>query len=130
MRYRFIRPPRVIDPMHGGILPGAESFNETGIQLSKLFAIGNSGALTLSADALQGNSFHPDTTSADFAWLVRAAGSFMAGDNTPCEIGVSLTQGVNNPAEQTKTIVAGADAKTKLHLNSNNKNDCTGGSII
>jgi hypothetical protein len=114
--YPFIRTPRVMDPAAAQLLPGKESFNEVGLQGSELIAVSDNLATTISVDLLQGNSFHPDTTTADFGWLARMANSFLVGDKAPSEIGISLTQGTNDPAAKTKSLVAGGDIKTKISL--------------
>ena len=114
--YPFIRTPRVMDPAAAQLLPGEESFNEVGVQGSELIAVSDNFATTISVDLLQGNSFHPDTSTADFGWLARVANSFLVGDKAPSEIGISLTQGTNDPAAKTKSLVAGGDLKTKVAL--------------
>jgi hypothetical protein len=114
--YPFIRTPRVMDPAVAQLLPGEESFNEVGLQGSELIAVSDNFATTISIDLLQGNSFHPNTTTADFGWLARVANSFLVGDKAPSEIGISLTQGTNDPAAKTKSFVAGGDIKTKISL--------------
>ncbi len=58
--YPFIRTPRVLDPGAAGLLPGEESFDEPAIQVSTLFPVTDNWSVMLSADALQGSSFHPD----------------------------------------------------------------------
>src|SRR5690349_7473940 len=49
----FAERPRVL----AAYLPGDESFNETGFELSERLALPGDLALTISADALQGDSF-------------------------------------------------------------------------
>jgi hypothetical protein len=116
--YPFIRTPRIMDPVAAQLLPGEESFNEVGLQGSELIAVSDNLAMTISVDLLQGNSFHPDTSTADFGWLARVANSFLVGDKAPLEIGISLTQGTNDPVAKTKSLVAGGDIKTKISLSS------------
>ena len=121
-----------------GYLPGDEAFNETGVQLSEQFAAGSS-AITLSLDALQGDSFRrPRETSgasndpleADpeggdhaasprTAVLGRASAFVPIDDRSGLELGVSATQGTNNVAAGTTTTVFGADAKAKLWRSAN-----------
>jgi hypothetical protein len=114
--YPFIRTPRVMDPTIARLLPGDESFNDIGLQASTLIPVAGSYAILLSADLLQGDSFHPDTTTADFGWIARAVNSFVIADAVPTEIGVSLTQGTNDPAHQTRSLIGGADLKTKITI--------------
>jgi hypothetical protein len=114
--YPFIRTPRIIDPTAAQLLPGEESFNEVGLQGSELIAVSDNFATTISVDLLQGDSFHPDTTTADFGWLVRVDNSFLVADKVPSEFGLSLTQGTNDPAARTTDLVAGGDVKTKIAL--------------
>jgi hypothetical protein len=115
-------------------LPGDESLNETGVQVSDLIPIG-SVALTASADWLQGDSYRlaraPDPASltdpllsdpdgGDRQGEPRAAGlgrlsAFIPiGDRSGLELGASGTQGTNNAAAATKTTVLGVDAKAKI----------------
>jgi len=114
--YPFIRTPRIADPAAAGLLPGEESFNEVGLQGSEFIAVTDNFAVTVTVDLLQGNSFHLDTTTADFGWLARVANSFLVGDKAPSEIGISLTQGMNDPFTKTKSFIAGGDLKTKVAL--------------
>lgn len=119
-----------------GYLPGDEAFNETGLQLSEQFAAGSS-AVTLSLDALQGDTFRrlretsgasndPLVTNPDGAGgadqeasprtavLGRASVFTPIDDRSGLEWGVSATQGTNNVAAGTTTTVFGADVKAKL----------------
>jgi hypothetical protein len=114
--YPFIRTPRIADPGEAGLVPGEESFNEVGVQASELLAVTDNFAMTVTADLLQGNSFHPDTSTVDFGWLVRVANSFLVADNVPSEFGLSLTRGTNDPAAKTNDCIAGGDIKTKIAL--------------
>jgi hypothetical protein len=117
--YSFIRTPRIMDPTIGKLLPGDESFNETGVQTSSLIPVEGSYSLLISGDLLQGNSFHPDTATANFAWIARVVNSFVLGDNVaPSELGFSITQGTNDPANGTKDLVLGVDFKSKIALSS------------
>ncbi len=121
-----------------GYLPGDEAFNETGVQLSEQFAAGSS-AVTLSLDALQGDSFRRtressgasndplevDGEGADqdasprTALLGRASAFVPIDDRSGLELGLSATQGTNNVAAGTTTTVLGADAKAKLWRSAN-----------
>jgi hypothetical protein len=113
-------------------LPGEESFNETGVQLSEQLALPHDIALTVSGDWLQGDSFRrarvpsgaandPLASGGDdglaeprAAGLGRVAAFVPAGERSGVELGVSATQGTNNAAAGTRTSVLGADAKAKL----------------
>jgi hypothetical protein len=114
--YPFIRAPRVMDPGAARLLPGEESFNDIGVQVSSLLPVTGSYAVLISGDLLQGDSFHPDTITADFGGIVRVVNSFIIADNAPAEIGLSLTQGVNDPGNKTRGTIAGVDLKTKIVL--------------
>jgi len=116
-------------------LPGAESLNESGLQLSEQFALPGAVALTVSADWLQGNSFRiarePSGAANDPLALAGAAGdgdraleprpaglgrvsAFVPiGDRSGLELGTSYTEGTNNVAAGTRTSVFGGDAKLK-----------------
>lgn len=126
-------------------LPGTESFSETGLQLSRQWALPGDVALTASADWLQGDSFRRErapsgaandpltalvsasaaNTGPDRANEPRPAGlgrlsAFIpAGDRSGIELGASYTQGTNNVAAATRTSVWGGDVKAKLWRNAN-----------
>jgi hypothetical protein len=108
--YPFIEAPRVI----AAILPGEDGFNEAGVQASIMLPSAGSWASQLSADVLNGNSFHPDEPKSVSAWIGRWSNSLLINDTVPVEIGVSATQGTNNTVWKTKTGVYGADIKTKI----------------
>jgi hypothetical protein len=114
--YPFISTPRVMDPGIAKLLPGEESFNDVAVQASTLVPVAGSWAILASGDLLQGDSFHPDTMTANFGWLARIDNSFVIADIAPSAIGLSLTQGTNDPAQKTRSLVAGADVKTKIAL--------------
>jgi hypothetical protein len=114
--YPFIRTPRVIAPGMAMLLPGEESFNDAGLQASSLIPLSYNYAVSVSADLLQGDSFHPDTSTADFGWVARMVNSFIIADRAPNEVGFSLTRGINDPVYHTKSMAAGADLKTKITL--------------
>lgn len=108
--YSFIETPRVMFAM----LPGDEGYNEVGWQVSYLLPAMGSWASVLSADVLNGSSWHPDEIKSAAAWVGRWNNSFLINDITPLDIGVSATQGTNNAKWKTKTSVYGADIKTKI----------------
>ena len=117
-------------------LPGEEAFNETGLQLSKLFALPGDAALTASVDWLQGDTFrreplahdhedehaakaehdHEDETDGPTrpAVLGRLSAFFPAGEQSGLELGVSGTHGTNHVEAAARTTVLGVDAKAKL----------------
>jgi hypothetical protein len=125
--YPFAERPRVL----AAYLPGDESLNETGLQLSKQFALPHDIALTASADWLQGDSYRlpRDTTGGAAgaqgaggiddesaprpAGLGRLSAFVPIGDRSGLELGTSYTQGTNNVAAGARTAVWGADAKLK-----------------
>lgn len=116
-------------------LPGEESLNETGVQLSEQFALPHDVALTVSADWLQGDTFRrareavagndPLHTEGDRAaeprpaGLARAAAFVPAGERSGVELGVSFARGTNDVAAATRTTLLGADAKAKLWRSAN-----------
>ncbi len=113
-------------------LPGDDSFNETGVQLSERLPAPGDVALTASVDALQGDGFRITRTttgalndpllgaSGDRAGEPRTAalGRLSAfvpiGDRSGLELGTSATQGTNNVAAAARTTLLGGDAKLKL----------------
>jgi hypothetical protein len=111
--YPFLRTPRVLAPDVAKILPGEESFNDLAAEVSTLIPVFGSWAITSSVDFLGGRSFHPDEEEIAHAWLAHISNSFMAGPSA-CDIGASITQGINNVAANTKTTVLGVDAKIKV----------------
>ncbi|MDP2983498.1 MAG: hypothetical protein Q8O92_09245 [Candidatus Latescibacter sp.] len=113
--YPFIRTPRVLDPQTAKLLPGEGSFNDTAVQVSTLIPMIGSWTTILSADFLQGDSFHPDTSDVAHGLLTHISNSFMAGPAS-VDIGGSLTQGINNIKAETKSTIIGSDAKAKIVL--------------
>lgn len=113
-------------------LPGEESFNETGVSLSRRFPIVGDFSVNASLDWLQGDSFRiarepsgapgdplagggdDDAGQARAAWLGRLTGSTLVGDQSALEFGLSATGGTNNVAAHARTRVYGADVKAKL----------------
>lgn len=113
-------------------LPGEESFNETGLSLSRRFPIVGDFSVNASLDWLQGDSFRiaraasgdagdplasggdDDAGQTRAAWLGRLSGSTLVGDQSALEFGVSATGGTNNVAARARTRVVGADVKAKL----------------
>jgi hypothetical protein len=115
-------------------LPGEESFNETGLDLSYRLPLPTSWSVTASGDVLQGDSFRvprepsaaPDdplvldpeagdrASEPRAAWVGRLAAFAPVGDRSGVELGVSATQGTNNVAAAARTLVLGGDVKAKL----------------
>jgi hypothetical protein len=130
--YPFAERPRPL----AAYLPGGESFDETGVSLSEMFALPGDASLTASADWLQGDTFRiarepsgaandplatagpgGDGDRADEprpAWNGRLAGFVPVGDRSGVEIGLSAAGGTNNVAAATRTAVLGVDVKAKL----------------
>jgi hypothetical protein len=111
--YPFIDRFRVL----AAYLPGDESYNEIGGQVSYRLPFPGDVSSILSADVLQGNSFHPNEDGSRPAWLGRWSNFFLVKDPSALELGVDVSQGVNNVAAKTMTTLYGADAKLKWWLN-------------
>jgi hypothetical protein len=111
--YPFIERFRVME----AYLPGEESFNETGGQLSYLLPLPGDIASTLSVDVLQGTSFHPDEEASRPAVVGRWSNFILLKDPSALEIGVSVAQGTNNVAQKTSSTIFGVDVKAKLWRN-------------
>ena len=113
--YPFIRTPRVLSPDGAALLPGEESFNDIGIDLSTLIPVSDNWAITPSIDFLEGGSFHPgeETQAGAHGWLAHLSCAFAAG-NTAFDAGFSATRGINNADDETVTAVLGADLKLKM----------------
>jgi hypothetical protein len=120
--YPFAERPHVL----AEYLPGEESFNETGLSLSRRFPIAGDFSINASADWLQGNTFHaaeegaeePDP-NADLtrpAFLGRLSGFSLIGEQSALEFGVSGTEGTNDVSAGTRTRTWGADAKVKAWI--------------
>jgi hypothetical protein len=112
-------------------LPGDDSFDETGVQLSERLPAPGDIALTASVDALQGDSFRIARTAGALndplrgaladrageprtAALGRLSAFVPVGDRSGLELGTSATQGTNNVAAAARTTLLGGDAKLKL----------------
>jgi len=135
--YPFADRPRVL----ASYLPGADSFDESGLELSEQFALPHDVALTVSGDWLQGNTFRRERTATPFAndplalagaggdgdhaleprpaGLGRVAAFVPIGDRSGLELGTSVTQGTNNVAAAARTTVWGGDAKLKYWTSAN-----------
>lgn len=114
-------------------LPGEEAFNETGLQLSKLFGLPGDVAMIASVDWLQGDTFrreplaeHEHEAASELAHeeesstptrpaaLGRLSAFVPAGERSGVQLGVSATRGTNNVEAASRTTVLGLDAKAKL----------------
>jgi len=112
-------------------LPGDESFNESGLELSERLPSPGESSLVASLAWLQGDSFRqvrgdtigsgdPISLSGDRseesrpAVLGRLSAFSLIGERSGLDFGLSATSGTNNVAAGTRTTVYGADAKAKL----------------
>ncbi len=114
-------------------LPGDESLNETGLEVSVRLPSPGDVAITAAVDWLQGDSFRRDRepSGMDNDPLLEAQDGDRAGEPRPAalgrlsafapvgersglELGLSATEGTNNVAAGTRTRVIGCDAKAKL----------------
>src|SRR5262245_60835164 len=118
-------------------LPGVESYNETGLDVSYRLPLPGTTSVTAYGDVLQGDSFRiartpsgspddpllgPDGDRADeprAAWVTRLASFTGIGDRSGIELGFSATQGTNNVAAASRTLVLGGDVKAKLWTSAN-----------
>ena len=134
-QYAFAERPGVL----AAYLPGEESYNETGMDVSYRLPLPIAWSVTASADVLQGDSFRrprdasalPDDpliqdpengdaqTEPRAAWLGRLATFAPVGDRGGVELGFSATQGTNNVAAGARTLVLGGDVKAKLWTGAN-----------
>lgn len=108
--YPFIETPRVLAAM----LPGDDGFNDVGAQASILLPTSGSWASILSADVVNGSSFHPDETKSLAGWVGRWSNSFLLSETAPLEVGLTAARGTNSVLWKTKTNVYGADVKVKI----------------
>ena len=117
-------------------LPGTESYNETGADLSARLPSPGDWSFTASADVVQGNSFRltridsgapndpllsGDDRAAESrpALVGRLAAFGQIGDRSGFELGLSATDGTNNVAAAAHTTVFGVDGKLKLWTSAN-----------
>jgi hypothetical protein len=108
--YPFINRPRVL----AAYLPGDESYNDIGGQLSYRLPLPGDLSSTLATDVLQGGTFHPGESVSRPAWVARWANFFTLKDPSSMEIGISATEGTNDVLHATHTLIYGVDAKAKL----------------
>jgi hypothetical protein len=120
-------------------LPGTESFNETGLDVSYRLPLPGTWSVTASGDVLQGDSFRiareagvalndpllidPEggdhTSEPRSAWVGRLAAFAPVGDRSGVELGFTATGGTNNVAARARTQVLGGDVKAKLWSSAN-----------
>lgn len=110
----------------GKFLPGDDSYDETGVNVSGRIPMPGDIALTASADILQGDSFQSAAdslprgkTKAHNAYVSRLSAFIPIGDRSGLELGATGTQGVNDIYSGAKTTVVGGDAKLKLWVSDN-----------
>ncbi|MBL8024804.1 MAG: hypothetical protein JNL74_00240 [Fibrobacteres bacterium] len=109
----FMEAPRSMRPDDGGLIPGEESFNDVGAQLSTLIPISDIYALTLSGDLLQGNSFHMEESGTAYAWNGRILNSFSFDNGLLCEVGFSGARGFKTITPHDASFLFGGDFKAK-----------------
>jgi hypothetical protein len=111
--YPFIDPPR----SWVSLMPGdGEGFNEAAFQVSALLPTPGDWASTLSADAIQGSSFHPDDERSRIGWLGRWSNAFLLGETGALEAGVSGATGWDDVDAKARGYLLGADLKAKFAL--------------
>jgi hypothetical protein len=116
----------------GTYLPGEESFNETGIDLSRRIPVAGDFSINLQLNWLQGNSMRLEREASDASddplneggdddaeltrptILGRVSGFTMVGERSALEFGITAAQGTNNVAAGTRSTLLGADIKAKL----------------
>ena len=108
----FIDPPRSAQ----SLLFGEEGFNETAVEASDLLPTPGDWASTLYADVIEGRAFHEGQAGARLGYLARWANDFLLGERGALETGLSAATGVDSLGPDTRTWLAGADAKAKFYL--------------
>jgi hypothetical protein len=111
--YPFLDAPRAWTSLMPG---GEEGFNETAFQISELLPMPGDWASTLSVDAIQGISFHPGDNRNRMGWLGRWSHSFLIGDATAFEAGVSGATGWDELDAKARGALVGVDLKAKFYL--------------
>ena len=137
-KFNLLHPHQVPFAERPGVLtaylPGEESYNETGADLSYRLPLPTAWSVTASADVLQGDSFRlprepsaapddplvfdPENGDAQAepraAWVGRLAAFAPVGDRSGVELGFTVTEGTNNVAAWARTRLLGGDVKAKL----------------
>ena len=114
--YPFLDSPRAWASLMPG---GEEGFNETAVQVSELLPTPGNWASTVSVDAIQGSSFHPEDERTRLGWLGRWSNAFLIGEATALEAGVSGATGldaIDAVNGDVRGYLAGADLKVKFYL--------------
>ncbi len=115
--YSFISTPRGM-----ASLLGPDGFNETGLQVSALLPTPGDWASTLSADVIEGKSFHEGRgNGARLGALGRWANDFLLGETGALETGFSGATGIDSVGPDTRAYLAGADVKAKFYLPSSSQ---------
>ncbi len=109
----FINPSRAWTSLMPG---GEEGFNETAFEVSDLLPTPGDWASTLSAEVIQGNSFHPDSKKNRLGWMGRWSNSFLLGEVGAIDLGFSGATGVDDIDENQQGGILGVDCKTKFYL--------------
>ena len=110
--YPFIDPPRSWVSLMPG---GAEGFNEAAFEVSALLPTPGTWASTVSADVLQGNSFHSGDDRNRIGWLGHWSNAFLLGEpGGALEAGLSAASGTDDVGSKARGWLLGADAKAKL----------------
>jgi len=109
--YPFIDAPRSLQ----SLLFGEEGFNETAVQASILLPTPGDWASMLSADLIEGRSFHGDE-STRLGWLGRWSNDFLPGDKVALQAGLSGATGIDDVGRETRAYLGGADMKARFYL--------------
>ena len=115
--YPFLDTPRG----WADLMPGEEAFTEAALQLSLLLPTPGNWASTLSADVVEGASFHPDEEGTRLGWLGRWSNGYLFGDRAALEAGVSGATGMGSIAADARDWLAGGDLKVKFWLPGNSQ---------
>ncbi len=116
--YSFIAVPAMLQ----AYMPGEESFNDVGISLSDLIALGPVAA-TISGTVLSGATFLAEEDSSAesrLGWNLRWRNFVTLGGRNSLEFGASATSGVSEPQYGMKTSLFGLDFKSKIYTASAN----------
>jgi hypothetical protein len=111
--YPFLDAPRAWASLMPG---GEEGFNETAVQLSDLLPTPGNWASTISVDAIQGSSFHPEDERTRLGWLGRWSNAFLIGERGALEAGASGATGLDAIDARARGYLLGADLKVKFYL--------------
>jgi len=112
--YPFVERPRVL----AAYLPGEESFNDIGADLSYRIPFPGSFSSTIEANVLQGSSFHPDEPDESRPAVAGRWASFVPlGGPSSLDIGLSGAYGTSGVEARTTTSLFAFDAKLKLWPN-------------